>query len=243
MLESLKNKFDLKKYKSIMRGSEIEKVSFFFKDGLEEMKNKKILFLDLEFSQKRTIYELGGFIFNAGKIENHFYKEYSLPYGEKVWDFDKNMYVFATNINKGKPKFEKDDLDFLMNSIDSVDYIVIHNYVAELTCIHKLLFKDKEYNKHNVPFFNEGKVICTNYTFNNKYFKNLSLDKFNNSEVSKNLGWEVIEDSESIYCLHNKLDIKFKIKKPIEVVGKLHNSYYDSAITLTNFYSLMFLIK
>lgn len=243
MLKELKDNFNIKDYVRIIKGSEIEKVSFFFKDNIEEMKTKKIFFLDLEFSQNRIIFEVGGFIYDNGKITEHIYNEYSLPVGEKVWDFNLSRYLDGGHINSHKSVFSDIDRDTLLKIIEDVDYIVIHNYVAELTCFHKLLFKGIKYNKNDIDFFKEGKVICTNYSFNNKYFKNKQMKSFSNAEVSKQLGWNVIEDIEVIYFEHKELDIRFKIKKPIEVVGKLHNSYYDSAITLTNFYSLIYLMR
>lgn len=240
MIIELKEKFNIVDYKKNIAGEEKEKVSFFFKG--EVIKNKKVLFLDLEFSQNKVIYEMGGFVIDNGKLKESFFNEYSLPYGEKIWNFDTSRYSYANKLNVGKSIFSKSDTDKLMALIDSVDYVVMHNYVAELTCIHKLLFKNKIYNKNNIGFFNEGKVICTNYTFNNKYFKSLGvIEKCSNSEISKVLGWEVTDGAEFIQCKNISINITFKIKKPKEVVSELHNSYFDSAVTLTNLFSLYFL--
>lgn len=62
--------------KTIGTKTNIHKVSLFFKENFQEIKNKKLLFLDFEFTAERNIYEVGGFILNNRKVEKQFLKSF-----------------------------------------------------------------------------------------------------------------------------------------------------------------------
>jgi len=231
-------KINIEKFKKMIGiKTNIHKVSFFHKEDIEKMNEKRILFLDLEFSKNKYIYEIGGFIIEKNKIVELIFKEYSLPNKEEVWDFQKNSFV-VSKLNEDKPIF--DEKEWFFKLLDSVDYIVVHNYVAEAQCIFKLLYPLEKYDITKINYFNDLKIICTNYSFSNKYFKSKGMTDFKNSEISKYFGWEIM-DTEDKLILKNK-EIKFCIKKPKSMKSELHNSFYDSAITLTNFISLTKLI-
>lgn len=238
MLHNIKNKFNLNTYKSTVgTGTNIHKVSYFFKKDIQDIHLKKIFFLDLEFSMNKVIFEVGGFTLNKGVLENLLFEEYSLPEGELVWSFEKNAFV-RPKFEKHKKVFSDKDSERLLKIIEEVDYLVVHNYVAEAQCLHKLLKPNKKYDLRDLDIFNKDKIICTCFSFKNEYFKKHGLEKFSNSEISNTLGWD-IKDKEDHYTVKNEnLEVKFKVKKPAGVKSALHNSFYDSVITLTNFFSL-----
>lgn len=235
MINKIIREYNSKDYfQKVGTKTNIHKVSYFFKENSHLIHKKKILFIDIEFSMNKLIFELGGFILNDGKIEEVIFKEYSLPKNEPYFSFETNGFI-TKPINIGKPLFA--DKDWLFDLLDSVDYIVAHNYTAEAQCFFKLLYPYDKYDVSKLNIFNESKIICTNYSFNNVYFKQFGLEKFSNSELSKNLGWDVSEIG-NIYKVSNKsLEISFEMKKPAAVVSKLHNSFFDIVITLTNFIS------
>lgn len=234
MIKKLKTTFNLSDYKkTVGTKTNIHKVSYFFKEDIAEIHQKRILFLDLEFSMKKNIFELGGLILNKGKVEEVIFKEYSLKEGELYYSFEKTGYTDEP-INKGKPRFN--EKDWLFSLIESVDYLVVHNYPAEAGCFYNLLFSDN-YDINKLKCFREGKFICTNYTFKNAYFKKFGLEKTSNSDLSKYFGWNISE-STGLYIVENKtLNLKFEVKKPEGVISKVHNSFFDVIITLTNFIS------
>jgi len=210
----------------------IHKVSYFLKGNI---RNKKILFIDMEFSKNKEIYEIGGFVIEERKVIDYIFREYSISKGEPIWDFDNKRFV-EKNINRGKKKFLKKDKDWLFTLINSVDYVVMHNYVAEAQCLFKLEYPNEKYNINKVIGFAEGKFICTNYTFNNKYFKDLNYKDFTNSGISKAFGWK-IKSKKNKYIIKSSSGPYFEIDKPKNVESKIHNSFYDSVITLTNYIS------
>lgn len=239
MLKNIKNNFNLLDYKkTIGTKTNIHKVSYFFKDDLLNLHSKKLLIFDLEFSMNKFIFELGGLIIENGKIKETFFYEYKLPFGEPYWSFNSNCFI-STPLNTNKPLFSLKDSDWLLSIIEDVEYVVVHNYTAEAQCLAKL--KNKPYNALNCSILQNNKFICTNYSFKNKYFKNFGIEKTSNSDLSNIFGWK-IEDKENKYNIKNN-EINFFVKKPKGVESKLHNSFYDSVITLTNLISLKKIIN
>lgn len=227
-------KINIKEYKEIIgKKTNIHKVSYFFKKDVKDLFSKKILLLDLEFSKNYHIFEVGAIILEKGNITNTLFKKYKLPKNESYWDFETNSFT-NKEINKNKKEFSKKDGKELLELIESVDYIVVHNYTAEAQCIAKI--KNKEYKAETCDILQEEKFICTNYSFKNKYFKEKGIEKTSNSEISNYFGWK-IKDKEKEYILKNGKE-KIKIEKPKGVKSELHNSFYDVVITLSNFISL-----
>jgi hypothetical protein len=234
MIKSIKKKFSLKDYKkTIGVKSNIHKVSYFFKKDLNELHNKRLLIIDFEFSMNKIICEVGGLIIENMKVKESIFKEYKLPEGEPYWSFEASSFI-TDPFNQDKELFSDKDKEWLFKLIDSVDYIVVHNYVAEAQCI--ALLKGISYNAANCNLIQDKKFICTCYSFKNKYFKEIGIEKTNNNHISEYFGWS-IENKKDHYKVING-NLFFKVNKPKGVVSKLHNSYYDSVITLTNLISL-----
>lgn len=234
MLNTYKNKFDLNDYKKAVGvKSNIHKVSYFFKDDIVDLHSKRILIFDLEFSMNKTIFEIGGLILNGSKVEDTFFKEYKLPYGEPYWCFKKNSFI-TTPLNMTKKEFSSKDTRWLMDLIDSVDYVMVHNYVAEAQCLAKL--NNQPYSALTCELLQNKKFICTNYSFKNKYFKSQGLTETSNGPISEFFGWDITSKDDK-YIIKNK-GVNFYIDKPDGVKSVLHNSFYDSVVTLTNFMSL-----
>lgn len=239
MIQKFKKSFNLNKYKAAVNsGTNVNKVSFYFKKDFNLILKKRLLVLDFEFSMNKHIFEIGGFVIEDRKITQYIFKEYSLPAGEPVWDFEKNKFV-VNKINPTKSIFNEQK--WLFDLIDSVDYVVVHNYVAESGCLFKLKYPGVKYESTRCKLIQEGKFICTAYSFKNKFFKSLGLTKGSNSEVSQFFEWQVIEEDDKIHISSHEL--RMTIRKPVEVVGKLHNAFFDSVITLTNLLSLHFISK
>jgi hypothetical protein len=239
MLNKIKNNFNLIDYKkAIGTKTNIHKVSYFFKEDFDELHNKKLLIFDLEFSMNKFIFEVGGLVLDKGKVKETFFQEFKIPDGEPYWSFESNSFI-SKPINQNKNLFSKKDRDWLFEIIEEVDYVIVHNYPAEAQCIAKL--KNKPYNALNCSILQNNKFICTNYSFKNKYFKNFGIENTSNSDLSNIFGWK-IEDEEDKYNIKNE-DINFFVKKPKGVESKLHNSFYDSVITLTNLISLKKIIN
>ena len=237
MISKYNSKFDLTSYKNLVgTKTNINKVSYFFKKDLSSISSKKILFLDFEFSMNKIIFEYGGFILNNNKVETLLFKEFSLPEDEPYWDFNQNCFV-SWPLNEDKELFSDKDRDYLFSIIESVDYVVVHNYVAEAQCLLKLMFPTEKYNIKNCNVFTQDKFICTSYSFKNKYFKSLGMEIFTNSSVSDFFGWELKDKTNKIIVKNKSINISFKIDKPSGTKSKLHNSFYDSVVTLTNFLS------
>jgi hypothetical protein len=241
MINKLQRQYSSQDYfKTVGTKTNIHKVSYFFKEDRDVLHKKRILFIDLEFSMNKYIFELGGLVLNNGKVEEIIFKEYSLPKNEPYFSFEHNGFI-DTPINKNKPLFSESK--WLFNLLDSVDYIVVHNYPAEAQCFLKLLFPKAAYDIERLSIFNQNKIICTSYSFKNNYFKKLGLEKFSNSELSKTLGWSFTEKSSSYLITNLSLNMSFEIKKPANVVSKLHNSFFDILITFTNFISAQKIIE
>lgn len=243
MIRRVKANFDLSTYKyEVGTKTNIHKVSFFFKNYTREsLTGKKILFLDFEFSKEYNIYEMGGLILQDNKIIKTFFKEYKLPIGDSIFSFEtKRHHPLPRNFNKNRIVLNKEKLFKL---VDSSDIIVCHNYVAEIKCLLALRYPDKEYNFNNCQLIKQGKIVCTNYSFSNKYFKGqFNISEFSNSNISKKMGWTVELKSKHINVKNNKLDIDFKVKAPDTFFSSenknIHNSFFDSVVTLSNFLSL-----
>ena len=238
MINKIKENFNIEQYKLMIgKKSNIHKVSYFFKKDIKDLHTKKILFLDFEFSMNKFIFEVGGFILNKGALEETIFEEYSLPLNEPVWSFEQNKFV-VQKINPRKQLFSKLDAMGLKSIINRVDYVVAHNYVAEAQCLFKMDYPNEKYDINKVDIFNSDKIICTNYSFKNNYFKGLGVSECSNSKISEAMGWKVIDSGDSYLIKNDLLSVNFKMKKPAGVESKLHNSFYDSIITLTNFFSL-----
>lgn len=237
MIEKYKNIFDIEKYKrDVGYSSNIHNVSFFHKNI--DLKDKKILILDFEFSKNNYIYEFGGIIIENKKITKLIFEEFSIPKNEQVWGFKENRYIYNNYLNKNKPLFKKENIEKLFNE---VDYIVVHNYVAEAQCLYKLFNGfDTKYDFQKCKF--KDKIICTNYSFNNQYFKNLKdelkMESFSNEKVFKHFNWNIEIDKDT-FLLQQNNNIILKIKSPNEKVNaNVHNAFYDCIITLANLISL-----
>jgi len=243
MLKKIKKDYCLDNYKFLIGNkSNIHKVSYFYNN--QNFKNKKILFLDFEFSKEYNIYEMGGLILQDGKIIKKIFKEFQLPMDNSIFNFDtKRMIPVTKKFNKGKDKLKPKKI---LDLVDSVDYIVCHNYVAEVKCILKLKFPDLPYNVKNCDLMDNNKIICTNYSFSNKYFKdNFNLCDFSNSGISNRLNWKVNLIGKEIIVENKAIDKKFSITPPKSFFKasnqNIHNSFYDSVITLTNFLSCRYI--
>lgn len=235
MIKKLKEQYHPTDYaKVIGTKTNIHKVSYFLKEDVQTLHKKRILIIDLEFSMNKHIFEIGGIVLNNEKVEQLIFKEYSLPKGEPYFSFEKNGFI-TTPINKGKSLFK--DKDWLFSLLESVDYIVVHNYPAEAQCFFKLLFPNHPYDINKIKYFNEHKIICTNYSFKNKYFTNQGMEKFSNSDLASNFGWKFIDMGNKYKVVNKVLNVEFEVDKPKNVVSALHNSFFDSLITLTNFIS------
>jgi len=238
MIRTYKEKFNLYEYLgTIGRKTNIHKVSYFCKDSFKDITSSRILIIDFEFSMNKIIFEIGGFILDNNKIVRNIYEEYSLPKGEPVWDFEKNGFTDKP-VNKGKEQFLKKDQERLDSLIESVDYVIVHNYVAEAQCILKYQLPNEKYNITNSKIFNEDKFICTSYTLKNKYFKSLGMEGFSNSGVSEHFNWKIKDRDKYIKVKNKDLNVEFCIDKPEGMESKLHNSFYDSVVTLTNLISI-----
>jgi len=243
MLKKIKKDYDLSNYKYYVGNkSNIHKVSYFYNDN--DFTDKKILFLDFEFSKEYNIYEMGGFIIENNKIIKRIFKEFKLPLSNSIFNFStKRQDPVKNSFNKGKEKLNPQKI---IDLVDSVDYIVCHNYVAEVKCILKLKYPDLNYDAKNCKSIDSRKIICTNYTFCNKYFKNeFDLCDFSNSGISNRLNWEVKLKGKEIIVENKKINKKFTVTPPKSFFNasnqNVHNSFYDSVITLTNFLSCKYI--
>ena len=243
MLKKIKKEYCSSNYKFLVGDkSTIHKVSYFYNN--QDFTDKKILFLDFEFSKEYNIYEIGGLILENGKITKKIFKEFQLPLDNSIFNFNtKRMIPVNKSFNKGKDKLKAQKI---LDLVDSVDYVVCHNYVAEIKCILKLRFPDLPYDASNCDLIRDRKVICTNYSFSNKYFKsNFDLCDFSNSGVSNRLNWKVKLVGKDIVIENRAIDKKFRIKPPKSFFNasnqNLHNSFYDSVVTLTNFLSCKYI--
>ena len=243
MLKKIKKEYCQTNYKFLVgEKSNIHKVSYFYNNY--NFENKKILFLDFEFSREYNIYEVGGLILENGKITKKIFKEFKLPLSNSIFNFDtKRMDPVTNSFNKGKEELNPQKI---LDLVESVDYVVCHNYVAEMKCILKLRFPDLDYDISNCDMMRNKKVICTNYSFSNKYFKNeFNLCDFSNSGISNRLNWKVSLKDKEIIIKNKAIDKNFKIIPPksfFKAKNKnLHNSFYDSVVTLTNFLSCKYI--
>jgi hypothetical protein len=240
MIYKLEKKYNQNRYRStIGTKTNIHKVSYFFKE--KDLHLKKILVLDFEFSKEYNVYEFGAILLNKGKVERTFYEEYKIPKDDLLFSFETKRFVYQPeNFNKNRKDLNP---EWFKELINSVDYIVCHNYVAEMQCFHKM-FKNQKYSAATCDLLNSGKVICTNYTLNNKFFKT-DFNSFSNSNVSEAFGFKLDIKEKRIFCLHEELGFSLEIpNKFFKAENKnLHNSFYDAVITLTNFLVLLKLSK
>ena len=243
MLKKIKKEYCSQNYKfSVGEKNNIHKVSYFYNDN--NFVGKKILFLDFEFSKEYNIYEMGGLILQDGKIIKKIFKEFKLPTNNSIFNFKtKRMNPVTSKFNKGKLTLNPQKI---IDLVENVDYVVCHNYVAEIKCILKLKYPDLSYDATNCNLMETRKVICTNYSFSNKYFKSeFDLCDFSNSGISNRLNWKVKLKGKEILVENKAIDKKFKINPPKSFFNAanqdLHNSFYDSVVTLTNFLSCKYI--
>ena len=242
---------DIKKYRNLIgKNTQIHKVSYFFKDNLKNIDKKTVLIVDFEFSKNHNINEITIIKIKNRKITSIWFEEFKLPLNDQIFSFETNFYKNITKkFNEGKNDFTDEVKNKLLNEVDKCDFFVAHNYVAELQCLFKLIYPNEKYDVNKLEVFTKNKVICTNKSFNNKYFKSSGFFKngFKNDDVSKSLGWEVnyIDEKDKYFNIKNKeLGINFNITKlPINFLNSktnigLHNSLFDTIVTLTNYMSL-----
>lgn len=248
MLNKIKKDFQLEEYKkTIGNKTKIHKVSLYFKE-FDKLDKSKVLLVDFEFSKNLNIYEITIITIQNNKIVDSWFEEFKIPSDDMLWDFKLEKNVFPSKeFNKNRSEFTDEVKKKLINILNSSDYIVCHNYVAELRCIHSILYPYRKYEAENLELFNTDKIICTNFTFNNKYFQKYNFPKFTNSSVSEFLGWNINKEGDYFRLNNKNINIDFKLKMSESFLlngkGEIHNSYYDTLITLTNFLSLKYIIK
>jgi hypothetical protein len=233
--------------KKIGTTTQIHNVSYFNK-GID-LKDKEVVLADFEFSSNYNIFELTIIVVKNNKFKEIWFEEFALDLDDTIFNLDtlrKNK--VTSSFNKNKIKMDSTHINKLFNIIDTCDYFVAHNFVAELQCIYKLIYPNSKYDVKKLDLYNQGKVICTNKTFNNKYFKELNIfdNGFSNEAVSNFFGWKVEYNYEKkIFEINNHINkSSFVIKKlpnsfyESESKIGLHNSLFDTIITLTTFISL-----
>ena len=146
MLKKIKREYCNNNYKFFVGNkSNIHKVSYFYNN--HDFKDKKILFLDFEFSKEYNIYEMGGLILENNKIIKKIFKEFKLPLDNHIFSFeDRRMHPVEKDFNKGKEELIPQKI---LDLVNSVDFVVCHNYVAEVKCLLKLRYPHLEYNVKN----------------------------------------------------------------------------------------------
>ena len=228
--------------------SQIHKVAHFFKDELD-LKGKNVVIADFEFTTQYNIFEITVMNVVDGKITNIWFEEFKVPLSDTVFDFRTKRAVRLTKgFNKDKNEFTDSKKKKLLSVIEEADFFVAHNYIAEMQCIHKLKFPGLKYDITSHDIFNDSKIICTNKSFNNKYFKKLDIfdNGFSNENVSSSLGWEIkYNQSKKTFVLDNKRTaVSIKVDKLPDNFLKsktnvgIHNSLFDTLITYTSFLSL-----
>ena len=96
--------------------------------------------------------------------------------------------------------------------------------------------------------FNEDKIICTNKSFNNKYFKDSDVfnNGFSNENVSLSLDWVIqYKEQDKEFNLYNNRTREFinVNNLPSNFINSntsvgIHNSLYDTIITYSSFLTL-----
>jgi len=243
------NKIDIARFKKdIGIKTQIHKVAHFFKDNTD-LTDKNIIIADFEFTTQYNIHEVTVIKVKNDKIIDIWFEEFKVPPSDTIFDFKvKRPTRLPSGFNSDKNEFTKEKQTKLIEVIEKADFFVAHNYVAEMQCIHKLKFPGSKYDVANIDIFNQGQIICTNKSFNNKYFKQLDIFKngFSNENVSDALGWNVeYKKEDKMFLLTNKRtgqsikvdNLPDNFLKSKTSVG-IHNSLFDTLITYTSFLSL-----
>jgi len=243
------DKIDITRFKKdIGVKTQIHKVAHFSKENMDLL-GKNIIIADFEFTTQYNIYEITVMKVKNGKIIDIWYEEFKVPPSDTIFDFNvKRPVRLPGGFNSNKNEFTKEKRDKLISVIEESDFFVAHNYVAEMQCIHKLKFPELKYDVLNIELYNQGKIICTNKSFNNKHFKQLDIfnNGFSNENVSNSLGWDIeYKKEDKLFILsNNRTGISIKVDKLPESFIKsktsvgIHNSLFDTLITYTSFLSL-----
>jgi DNA polymerase III epsilon subunit-like protein len=241
--------FDKQLYlKQIGNKTQTSKVSLFNKHiSNSELDKKRVLILDFEYSKNYKIYEIGAIVIENRNVVETWFEEFSLPIGEPYFNFKQKYYEPVTEFfNFGKREILDSDLDRLFKLLKESDFIVAHNFTSEMMVIHNILYPNMKYSVENLEIYKNGKIICTNRSFNNRYFKNMEIfDSFSNLDVSKQFGWDISVVSKGLLISNSFLNTRFIFSKIPENIKnlKLHNAFYDSVVTLTNLLSLKYMQK
>jgi DNA polymerase III epsilon subunit-like protein len=249
IFEEIRESFDREKFlKEVGVKTQTHKVSFFHKDFTnEEFDKSRVLILDFEHSKSHQIYEIGLIVLENKKIVESWFEEFQLELSDYYFDFDrKRMVEVSPDFNFEKQKLEPHHLQKLFSLIESSDFIIAHNFTAEMQILHKILYPNLKFNVSNLSIYNDEKVICTKRSFDNKYFKKMNIfEGFSNSKISEDFGWSVqFEDNQFVFKNHI-LNIGFPFSNYPKNISnvKLHNAFYDTLVTLTNYLSLKYLNK
>lgn len=173
MLKTVKKSFNQDDVKKLFsKTSKAINVSFFHKfESKSDLKGKKFTVVDFEFSTDYQIFEMAFFDVIDGVVSNHVFKEFKLPLGTTYFDIDKNRPVRVNQaFNKGKETLTPALKKYIIERMENCDYLVAHNYVAELQCYMKLKYPTQKYNSDKISMYLDGKVICTRYSFHQKIF-------------------------------------------------------------------------
>lgn len=247
----MKQEFDQDILKKLFnKKSKAINVSFFHKfNSKNDLKGKKFTVVDFEFSTDYQIFEMAFFDIIDGVVSNHYFKEIQLPIGSTYYNIEQKCIINVDkSFNKGKDKLTSEIKKYIIDRMENCDYLVAHNYVAELQCYMKIKYPNRKYNSLEIPMFIENKVICTSYSFNKKYFNLISAG---NGEVSNHFGWIVSINEESdklIFKLTHKVS-KFSSSYHVDKIvfskknASYHNAMFDIFVTLTNLKTLGYFLK
>ena len=251
MLKYYSTDFNPKQLKSFFSsGSKSIYASFFHKfNSKNDLKGKKLTVIDFEFSTKYSIFEVAIFDVIDGIISNIYFKEYQLPLGETYFDINRGHPIKVTNsFNQGKSQFTDKEKIYILSRMENTDYLVSHNYIAEMQCYMKLKFPNAKYDSNKIDIFKNNKIICTRYSFHQKYFT--KLPDYKNGTVSDFFNWKVkiteSKDSLNFNILNNGLDILETTQVSKDIFNKktasYHNALFDIFVTYTNLRSLIYML-
>ncbi len=256
MLNKIKTNFNKEELiNSFPKNGKTINVSFFHKfKKYSDLKGKKFTVVDFEFSTDQQIFEMAFFDVIDGKISNYAFKEFQLPVGTLYFNIELNRIVRSgKSFNIGKDILTDKMKQYIIHRMENCDYLVTHNYTAELQCYMKIKYPSQKYSTDKIKMYQENKIICTRYSFNKKYFSNKHfLQSQANGAISTFMNWGIkIENKNSTelnFKIQNKnprLNENHIVKKKVFSKEKAtyHNAMYDIFITLTNLKSLEFLLK
>lgn len=252
MILKIKENFNREDLLKKFSKGKTQQVSFFHKfDNYEDLKDKKFTFVDFEFSVDYQIYEMAVFDVVNEEIVNYNFLEFKMPIGTKYFDPNqKFMKIVNEKFNQNKIELTEDYIQYIIDIFEKTDYLVSHNYIAELQCYNRLKFNNNEkYDTNNFEIFNNGKVICTKCSFPKKYFENFGVKSLSNGELSTQFSWNVnlIKNNGLNFTVSNdKLEFneEFKFNNiNLDEDIHYHNALYDIVVTYTNFLTLSSFLK